>query len=139
MVAETDIQRQLINSAEETGGYGLKLSNRFIVGVPDLILAMPIPPMYSFIEMKKDDWPKTSDVVTWGVTKIQENTLVTMQNAGLRAAMGIAIKHPEMGWTAWFTKHITTKCMVRKKVYELECVVKENGQWPIESILRMCM
>ena len=44
MATELSLQRKLIEAAQGFGGYGLKLSNRFVAGVPDLLLHVPGSP-----------------------------------------------------------------------------------------------
>lgn len=39
---EIDHQRQLVLSVKAQGGYALKLSNRFTIGVPDLLVMHPL-------------------------------------------------------------------------------------------------
>ncbi len=38
---ETEAQQLVIDAAEEVGGRGVKFNNRFIVGVPDLLIQLP--------------------------------------------------------------------------------------------------
>lgn len=48
---ELQFQRQIIESVKDVGGTGLKLSNRFTVGVPDLALQLPNQPTF-IVEVK---------------------------------------------------------------------------------------
>lgn len=49
---ELQVQTKIIKSARQDGGYGRKCSNRFAIGVPDLLLA--IPPFAPFYLEVKD-------------------------------------------------------------------------------------
>lgn len=52
MTVETDLQRDIRQSVRRQGGYCIKLSNRFTIGVPDLLIALaPFAPCY--VEVKK--------------------------------------------------------------------------------------
>lgn len=54
MTKETDLQRDIRKSVVKLGGYAIKLSNRFTIGVPDLLIALaPFAPCYA--EVKKLD------------------------------------------------------------------------------------
>ena len=39
--AELSVQTNIIKSVRRDGGYGRKMSNRFAIGVPDLLVALP--------------------------------------------------------------------------------------------------
>lgn len=40
MARELDLQTKIINSARKDGGYGRKMSNRYSIGIPDLLLGL---------------------------------------------------------------------------------------------------
>lgn len=51
MAKELDLQTKIIHSARKQGGYGRKMSNRFSIGIPDLLLGIfPFAP--SLVEVK---------------------------------------------------------------------------------------
>lgn len=41
MARELDVQTKLIKSARRDGGYGRKLSHKFSIGIPDLLIGLP--------------------------------------------------------------------------------------------------
>ena len=45
---ELVFQKQIIDAAKQGGGYGLKLSHKFKVGIPDLMVLMPGEPAAFF-------------------------------------------------------------------------------------------
>lgn len=58
MSDELNVQTKIIQSARKDGGYGRKCSNRFAIGVPDLLLAIPpFAPLY----MEVKDFGKVPD------------------------------------------------------------------------------
>ena len=40
MSKELDVQAKIIKSVRKDGGYGRKLSNRFVIGIPDLLIGL---------------------------------------------------------------------------------------------------
>ncbi len=45
--AELDVQTKIIKSVRRDGGYGRKLSNKFLIGIPDLLVCLlPFVPCY---------------------------------------------------------------------------------------------
>lgn len=38
---ETEVQQLLIDAVEEVGGRGIKFNNRFVIGIPDLLIKLP--------------------------------------------------------------------------------------------------
>lgn len=71
---ELPFQTEILRSAKKTGGYGHKISDRFKVGVPDLLVAMPNSGLV-LLECKAlgvvtDEFDKKT-----GVTAIQQETL----------------------------------------------------------------
>lgn len=41
MAKELDLQTKILRSAKHDGGYGRKISHKFAIGIPDLLLALP--------------------------------------------------------------------------------------------------
>lgn len=81
---EIQFQRHLIKAAEDEGGYGLKLSNQYQAGVPDLLIKLLNQPPVIFeckrLMVKKINLTKS---YTNRITKIQVDTLTAMRNAGM--------------------------------------------------------
>lgn len=77
---ELAAQKLIIDAVRSVGGAGWKLSNRFLVGVPDLLLCLPRQPIGVW-EVKISD-RKKSDMLTLKITPLQEKTLNDLHNAG---------------------------------------------------------
>jgi len=85
MPTEVDYQRALIEQTIDEGGHGRKLANRFVVGIPDLLLAHP---RYrtSLIEVKLVELPKHMDTkVNIPITPKQRDELRRWQAGGSSA------------------------------------------------------
>lgn len=80
MAKELALQTDIKNSAKRDGGYGLKLSNRFTVGVPDLLLM--IPPVFAPVVVEvKDLGPVTANFNRQlDVTPLQAETMRRMSS-----------------------------------------------------------
>lgn len=78
---ELQAQKLVIDAVRSVGGAGWKLSNRFLVGVPDLLLCLPRQPIGVW-EVKINDRPKRAVHVKLEVTPLQEKTLNDLHNAG---------------------------------------------------------
>jgi len=80
---ELVFQSELVKDARALGGYGIKLNNKFKVGVPDLLLKVPGVPS-ALVECKRiKQWPKkTNSPVTLDLTPIQERSLREYALAG---------------------------------------------------------
>lgn len=101
MPLEVDYQKLICDVVKEAGGFGKKLSNRFLVGVPDLLLLHPdwTPGIY---EVKLNKKPIRKDIVNLEVTVPQENFLRAIEPMNMIAAVfsilrdgndfGVAIK-----------------------------------------------
>lgn len=87
MIKEVDVQSIIIDAVEANGGKGTKLSNRFLVGVADLLIKLPGVPL-AVIEVKLEHLPKRfNGEHEWklAVTKPQEEFLLGYHEAGARA------------------------------------------------------
>lgn len=81
MPSELYFQKQLINAAVEMDGYGQKLSNRFIVGVPDLLLQVP-GWRTTLVEAKQHFFVPNPKIIHIDLTKIQEDRLKRHTRSG---------------------------------------------------------
>ncbi len=90
MSAELKFQREIIVSLKEQGGYGMKLSNRFASGVPDLLLASKVG---TFL-MEAKDLGEVGDKFNQltGVTSLQQETL-KRYNAASQNVMAVQLIH----------------------------------------------
>ncbi len=78
---ELQAQKLVIDAVREYGGAGWKLSNRFLVGIPDLLLCLPLQTV-GIWEVKIGDMPKRDNHVKLAITPLQEKTLNDLHNAG---------------------------------------------------------
>lgn len=95
---ELKLQRQICISVRSEGGYALKLNNRFSVGVPDLLIALP---PYPVIVAEVKDMGEVSDSFDRqiGVTPKQALELERISKPyeiakkGARAVILVGLKH----------------------------------------------
>lgn len=82
MPLEVDYQKAIIEAVKDDGGYGLKMSNRFLVGVPDLLLHPGwLPTM--IVEVKRDSLPARPDTkMTIDISPNQRKNLLAFQKSG---------------------------------------------------------
>lgn len=80
---ETEMQQMIVDAVQEDGGFSRKLSNRFMVGVVDLIVKMPGHPA-AVLEAKRHDYG-TRDPSEWQleVTGPQKRFLRDAHRAGM--------------------------------------------------------
>jgi hypothetical protein len=79
---EIDTQSEMIEACVEAGGAGHKLSNRFMVGVSDLLIKLPNWPA-CLIEVKMDEAPVTRGSVALRPTVPQLRFLRKYADAGM--------------------------------------------------------
>lgn len=99
MIKETDVQLDVVHAVQEAGGAATKLSNRFLVGVVDLLVKLPDRPAM-LVEVKKYGVPARSDTVSLDVTLKQWQFLYDYRRAGMAAgvlAVLIGRKHERYG------------------------------------------
>lgn len=83
---ELEAQRLVIKSVRVNGGYAFKLSNRFLVGIPDLLIQMPGRGT-SLWEVKIRDYPKKESAFHIQVTPPQLKRLRDFYHAGGRGGV----------------------------------------------------
>lgn len=83
---ETELQQLIVDACKEFGGKAVKLNNRFIIGVPDLLVQLPGHPAF-FLEAKRQlVSPKTRELIfNLDVTVKQKQFLSEWYHAGMRA------------------------------------------------------
>jgi hypothetical protein len=80
---ELDLQNRVIKVVRAARGSAAhKLSHRFLVGVPDLMVKIPRYPIM-ILEVKKDERPKMKSSVTLDVTVPQKRFLLQWAEAGV--------------------------------------------------------
>jgi len=96
---ELAFQSLIAKAAREVGGFAHKMSSRFLVGVPDLLLQLPSK-YTGMWEVKIDDMPKMKSEITPAVTPLQLKWLREYINSdgvggvisGVRSDKGLYIK-----------------------------------------------
>ena len=112
---ELDIQRQIVKSCKKQGGYGLKMDNRFVAGIPDLLLSLPICGP-ALIEIKvKGNYP----------TPLQKKTLADMREAGIAAGLAtIKQESPGRFVIVMSNGHVLLK--------------PRGEEWPVKEMIQNC-
>ena len=121
-------QRKIIDDFKKAfpGAYGIKMSNRFLSGVPDLFLKAPGHDAM-FVEMKVADYKKKGGFVNVGTTLLQRETMRSMERAGIRCEVWVVVVD------ASGTYMLRTPPEATKVECSLDSLVKkERGSpWPL--------
>ena len=79
---ELQAQKLIVDAVLAYGGYATKLSHRFVIGIPDLLVKLPeLPAMY--LECKIRDEPKRIESFVLDVTPLQKRHLMDSWDAGM--------------------------------------------------------
>jgi len=89
--SELKYQKQLVDVAKSNGGYGLKMNNRFVGGIPDLLLKVKEWHFTYFIEIKHEDFKRVPNTVKLKLTPLQRIEIKKMQDAGMFAGWAVFI------------------------------------------------
>lgn len=93
---ETDVQKRVIDAVRAHGGAAHKLSNRFLVGVPDLLIKLPGLPAF-IMEVKLDKRAVFPDnnrhPVVPDVTRAQWNFLKEYHDASMMTGVLSFVQH----------------------------------------------
>lgn len=87
VMIETDCQKLLVAAAEEVGGRGILFNNRFVIGIPDLLIKLPsYQPM--ILEAKLHKFSARTLALSYqiadiGATKLQKDQLRDWSYAGM--------------------------------------------------------
>lgn len=100
---ELDVQNLICKAVNAKGGFAKKLSHRFLVGVPDLLVKMPKPPA-ALIEVKWREAPRDpAHKFTLEVTKPQELFLRDARRAGMVTGVCSAVSRRSALWLCFMT------------------------------------
>lgn len=84
---ETDCQKLLVAAVEEVGGRGILFNNRFVIGIPDLLIKLPShQPMILEAKLHKFSAKTLSaghPIADIGATKLQKDQLRDWTYAGM--------------------------------------------------------
>lgn len=133
---EVEFQRNICNAARAEGGYAHKRSNRFMVGIVDLLIKMPAAPA-AIIECKMVTIPKQHNtVIHIDMTKLQRADLKEFRRAG--------------GWSGYMLCAPAPKLRDKYYIYMgsaldqenlgisdfIDCsIIKHRGEaWPIKRL-----
>lgn len=127
MLSELQIQAEIVKSCNKIG-YGQKMSNKNLAGVPDLFLAINHFGN-AFVEIKL--LTMNSDLVL--LTKLQSETIKKMQRAGIWAGVA-AIRDLDRGN---FEVYTTTNCDEATHLGpHFSMSFKNRGkEWPILALI----
>jgi hypothetical protein len=129
MPTELDMQEKLVEAVKKIeGGYGFKLSNKFLAGIPDLFLSTPsVGPV--LLEVKMVDGPEELVLLT----PLQRHVIIKLKAAG--TAAGIVAIRPEEEFRR-YTAYVTTDHDVVRINSNMSKFIKVVGEpWPIEYMM----
>lgn len=133
MPAELYHQRTIIEDAKKISNltFAVKLSHRFMSGIPDLLLSVPgYQP--TFVEVKKVDGNWHKNTIKVNTTPLQRATMKAMTDSGLRVEVWVAI---EDGADTYMLR-------VRPEMTTIQCdwwtlPKRKRGEgWPIADFLK---
>ena len=132
MKKETDVQAELVKATTDAGGWGLKLNNRFLKGIPDLLLKWPTRPA-ALIEVKICPPLGLNHGFYLDLTSHQVRSLRRFHDAGGTAgwlAIG-KMKQPGMWRIACGITFLE-----RQRIEPTHVFIRSPGKpWPVEQII----
>jgi len=82
MPLEINLQKDIKDAVLEANGFARKLSNRFLIGIPDLFVKMLEGPA-SFVEVKRNQAPIVKETFTLELREMQYKFLTDAADAGV--------------------------------------------------------
>jgi hypothetical protein len=112
-MAQTELkyQKELVNATRAAGGYGIKMNNRFLAGVPDLLLKLPQWACTYYVEVKHEDFKCVPTNLRIKLTELQRLEIKKMQAAGMQA-----------GWAVFVTEKGKGPIVVSSSDYECRSI-----------------
>lgn len=114
---EKKFQTLLCDAVRAQGGYALKMSNQFMVGIPDLHLKVPGLPD-AFIECKTDQLRVSDDAkIQLDLTEMQRLDIRKRQAAGSLAGWCLGlVTRDAMGLHLWFGVDPEVRSMEQRRI-----------------------
>ena len=134
MVKEVDLQSRLVEEARRTGGYALKMSNRFVVGVPDLLIQLPGLPTV-LVECKAQTLPaKPETPFRLGLSRHQSASIDHINESGGNAGWCLFV--PKENGAYWLPVGREPVDLIPQAALA-SCLFKARGEaWPVEAVVR---
>ena len=132
MSIELRYQKQIVDDVKffDRRSYAIKMSNRFIAGIPDLLIKVPDYEIL-FVEVKYTVLPKTSSTVLVETTAIQKRTLKVMAGAGLAVAVWVFV---DVGKSTGIAKVGWDRTSI--DIDPAKLIYRPKGKiWPIKELL----
>lgn len=95
---EVDFQRKICKRIEEQGGFGRKWSSEFQAGPPDLVLSHSQIGGVFLMEVKLIKSPPTHYRRDIGVTRLQNECMKEIHDAGGKVCIGLVHYFPRRYW-----------------------------------------
>ena len=128
MPNELYFQKKLIDAAEKLGGYGFKMSNRFLVGVVDLLIQLPNCPTL-LLEVKQKALTPGTKLVNVGLRPLQSAHLAKhLRSGGYGGWVMIAWLPNGERWVMYSPDLGRLKFNI-EEYKELSCHMKKTTPW----------
>lgn len=105
MASELDLQKLVVDVVnQDLGGFARKLSHRFLIGVPDILVKVPGNPCAVILEVKQQKAPVKLDTIHLDVSVAQARFLRDALKGGVPTGVVSFIQKPGMlGMLCWPT------------------------------------
>ena len=120
---ELKIQTELVLNCRRLGGYGMKMQNKHIAGVPDLLLSLPHTGAV-IVEVK---------VKGGALTPLQKLTIQSMRNGGIKTGWAIVEYIGNGNAVVWAGNDVDNFGIKGNSMAK-----ERGGNWPIEYIINAC-
>ena len=141
MPGEIIYQRYIVQSVNQSGGYAVKLSNKMLAGIPDLLIKCLEWTQPQIWEVKKADlpwvvkqWPPRAFLI--GVTELQQKTLRDMRKAGVQVAILMILPGPGRSVTLTLTRDLTQTHLSPEEFTRCHYIKTLNATWH-EAVLSL--
>lgn len=95
MPSELQMQKETVDAVRTVGGFAHKMSNRFLIGVADLLIKLPQTEHPAMVlEVKINKLPLKTKTITLNVSPLQERYLCDAAAAGMPAGVLSFVKGP---------------------------------------------
>ena len=135
---ELSFQKEIIDSAKAAGGYGFKLTNRFTIGVPDILVSVPMYAPSLFEAKHLGDVVANFDRQT-GVTPLQQEQMKRWNATQpfAIAAQLVFIKHLGSERAVLIPAHIDRITYQYERLDQWVTRSKSEPRWDVCSLLKM--